>query len=211
VVVVVTVCLIPQRRYRLLFFASRSMFPIMETAPRLFFFSAHNRVWQMVRGYFLRKFGESAPLLSAVEREVLQLCMSALIKLGRYGPRTLSYRSTLPNRERKVERTSTGCGSAVNPLNTEKVLIILHRERELYSVGESIRPKLEIKNHGEFPIEISRGFEFDWERLVFANPNAAHLIGVRLPSEFLGHRFGSKLEKQNSSTCQFPTTSIYGS
>lgn len=87
--------------------------------------------------------------------------------------------------------------------NSETVQVILHSERELYSVGESIRLKLELRNQGEFPIEISRGFEFDWERLVFADPNAAHLIGpdgqdklrpYERPASFGGFRPPIRLE-----------------
>lgn len=55
-------------------------------------------------------------------------------------------------------------------------------------MGESICPKLELRNQGAFPIEISRGFAFDWERLAFAEPNAAHLIGPDGQDKLLPYR-----------------------
>jgi hypothetical protein len=97
--------------------------------------------------------------------------------------------------------------------NSETVQVILHSERQSYSVGESIRPKLELRNPGEFPIEISRGFEFDWERLIFADPNAAHLIGpdgqdkllpYRRPASFEGLRPPIRLEARKAEWLYLP-------
>ena len=83
-----------------------------------------------------------------------------------------------------------------NQQDSHKVAVILHADRDRYLVGESIRPKLEIRNHHEFPIEISGGFEFSWDRLAFSSPNAAYLIGpdgtdrmipYQRPSSFTGY------------------------
>jgi hypothetical protein len=60
--------------------------------------------------------------------------------------------------------------------DSRKVQVILHPDRESYRIAESIRPKLEIQNQHEFPVEIVGGFEFDWERLAFLSPNAVHLV-----------------------------------
>lgn len=60
--------------------------------------------------------------------------------------------------------------------NSKTVLVILHPDREIYSIGVSIRPRLQIQNHNHFPIEIF-GFIFSWDQLAFSSPNAAYLIG----------------------------------
>ncbi len=58
----------------------------------------------------------------------------------------------------------------------EIVQVILYPEQDIYSIGEPIRPKLQVKNNGQAPIEIY-GFVFGWDKLTFNLPNAAHLIG----------------------------------
>jgi hypothetical protein len=54
--------------------------------------------------------------------------------------------------------------------------VILHPDRETYSMTESIRPTLEIRNRSDYSVEIVGGFAFDWERLAFCTPNAVHLM-----------------------------------
>ena len=54
--------------------------------------------------------------------------------------------------------------------------VILHPDREMYSMTESIRPRLEIRNRSDSSVEIVGGFAFDWERLAFCTPNAVHLM-----------------------------------
>jgi len=56
------------------------------------------------------------------------------------------------------------------------VTLTLHLDRDRVSIGESIRPQLEIRNRGARDVVFGTGFAFDWERLVFAGPNAVHLI-----------------------------------
>jgi hypothetical protein len=55
--------------------------------------------------------------------------------------------------------------------------LILHAERARYSVGEPIRPKLEIRNDGDAPADLGPGLVFDWERLAFVAPSAVRLVG----------------------------------
>ncbi len=62
-------------------------------------------------------------------------------------------------------------------INGQMVQLILHSDRGIYSVGESIRPKLQIKNHNSFPIGIHGVFVFSGDKIAFSSPNAAHLIG----------------------------------
>lgn len=55
------------------------------------------------------------------------------------------------------------------------VQVILHLEREEYSIGESVSPRLQVLNGKVSPVKIS-GFAFDWDELAFSEPNAARLI-----------------------------------
>jgi hypothetical protein len=65
--------------------------------------------------------------------------------------------------------------------------VVLHRDRETYSVGESIRPKLELRNRSGSALEIS-GFEFDWDVLAYSDPNAAYLIAPDGQNKLLPYR-----------------------
>lgn len=56
--------------------------------------------------------------------------------------------------------------------------IVLHSDREKYSIGESVRLKLQMVNSGTEPVTIS-GFVFDWTRLAFSSPHASHLLDPR--------------------------------
>jgi hypothetical protein len=49
-------------------------------------------------------------------------------------------------------------------------------DRQVYEIGESIRVKLRLTNRGVSPVAI-RQFVFDEQRLAFAPPSAAHLVG----------------------------------
>src|SRR5262245_10089769 len=49
-------------------------------------------------------------------------------------------------------------------------------DRQVYEIGEAIRVKLRLTNRGASPVAI-RQFVFDEERLAFAPPSAAHLVG----------------------------------
>src|SRR5688572_19313639 len=60
---------------------------------------------------------------------------------------------------------------------SQKLEVIVYPDRPVYSVAESIRPKLEIRNRHECPVQIAGGFECNWDRLAFTSPNAAHLFG----------------------------------
>ena len=62
-------------------------------------------------------------------------------------------------------------------VDTYQVHLILHEEEKLYSIGEPIRPKLQILNKTARKIEFGDGFIFDWADLAFAKPNFLHLIG----------------------------------
>ncbi|MDH4187265.1 MAG: hypothetical protein OEV08_09720 [Nitrospira sp.] len=62
-------------------------------------------------------------------------------------------------------------------MDAKKISLILHEEKTEYSIGEPIRPKLQILNKTSWKAEIGNGFIFDWERLGFSNPNCVHLIG----------------------------------
>jgi hypothetical protein len=72
-------------------------------------------------------------------------------------------------------------------INDQTVEVILHPDRTMYSVGESIRPKLELRNHRASPIEIP-AFAFDWNMLAFSSPNAAHLIAPDGQDKLLPYR-----------------------
>lgn len=61
-------------------------------------------------------------------------------------------------------------------METDLVNLVLHLERSSYSIGESIRPKLQIQNRTSRQVVFRTGFVYDWERLAFAAPNAVHLI-----------------------------------
>jgi hypothetical protein len=54
--------------------------------------------------------------------------------------------------------------------------VILHPDQDRYSIGQSIRPRLQLWNLSDAAIEI-HGFAFDWDTLAFSPPNEAHLIG----------------------------------
>jgi hypothetical protein len=58
-------------------------------------------------------------------------------------------------------------------------LLALHAEKASYSIGEPIRPQLQILNNTAQQIESGQGFVFNWDRLAFAEPNAVHLVGPR--------------------------------
>jgi hypothetical protein len=49
-------------------------------------------------------------------------------------------------------------------------------DRQVYEIGEAIRVKLRLTNRSASPVAI-RQFVFDDERLAFAPPSAAHLVG----------------------------------
>lgn len=61
--------------------------------------------------------------------------------------------------------------------NSNQIRLVLHEEKTLYSIGEPIRPKLQILNNTARKIEFGYGFIFDWAELAFAEPNFIHLIG----------------------------------
>lgn len=63
------------------------------------------------------------------------------------------------------------------PSQSPALRLILHPERARYSIGEPVRPRLEVRNDGDTPAELAPGFAFDWERLAFVAPHAVHLIG----------------------------------
>jgi len=54
--------------------------------------------------------------------------------------------------------------------------VILHPDRDRYSIGQSIRPRLQLWNLNDADIEIP-GFAFDWDTIGFLPPNEVHLIG----------------------------------
>jgi hypothetical protein len=58
-----------------------------------------------------------------------------------------------------------------------RLRLSLHHERDVVSIGEPIRPKLQVTNEGDGPVRLDPGFVFDWERLAFAPPNEVHLLG----------------------------------
>src|SRR5262245_38709708 len=58
--------------------------------------------------------------------------------------------------------------------DVQGVQLILHLERDHYSIGESISPRLQIMNHRSTPIEV-RDFVFDWDDLAFSGAGAPHL------------------------------------
>jgi hypothetical protein len=60
--------------------------------------------------------------------------------------------------------------------DTNQISLVLHEERTVYSIGEPIRPKLQILNDTNHKIELVHGFLFDWEDLAFAKPNFVHLV-----------------------------------
>lgn len=79
----------------------------------------------------------------------------------------------------------------------EDLEVALMLDRDVYAIGEPVRPRLRIGNTGEAPITI-RGFRFDDEALAFSPPSAAHLVGpgghdhllpyaVRGPGAAVGH------------------------
>lgn len=54
--------------------------------------------------------------------------------------------------------------------------IIVHSDREHYSIGESVVLRMQLRNGTALPVTISTGFVFDWERLRFSSPHAVHLL-----------------------------------
>ena len=60
---------------------------------------------------------------------------------------------------------------------SNQVQLILHKERAVYSIGEPVRPKLQILNNTTQQIVLGHGFRFDWEDLAFAEPDFVHLVG----------------------------------
>ena len=57
------------------------------------------------------------------------------------------------------------------------IRLLLHKERDEYSIGEPIRPQLQIINGTAERRELGRSFRFDWDVLAFSDPNFVHLIG----------------------------------
>jgi hypothetical protein len=103
-----------------------------------------------------------------------------------------------------------------NQTEGQEVAVILHADRDRYLIGESIGPKLEIRNDHEFPIEIAGGFEFSWDRCAFSPPNAAHLIGpdgqdrmipYQRPVSFAGYGPPIKAEAEKSEWRYVPISS----
>lgn len=62
-------------------------------------------------------------------------------------------------------------------VDNHRVRLVLHKEKAVYSIGEPIRPKLQILNDTPQEVALGHGFVFDWETLAFAKPNFVHLIG----------------------------------
>jgi hypothetical protein len=62
-------------------------------------------------------------------------------------------------------------------LEHDQLLLTLHVEQAVYSMGEPIRLKLQISNNTGRQTGTGQGFVFNWEQLAFAEPNAVHLIG----------------------------------
>jgi hypothetical protein len=62
-------------------------------------------------------------------------------------------------------------------LEHDQLLLALHAEQAVYSIGEPIRLKLQISNNTGRRTVTGQGFVFNWEQLAFAEPNAVHLIG----------------------------------
>jgi hypothetical protein len=83
-------------------------------------------------------------------------------------------------------------------VSANSIRLLLHAERDLYSIGEPIRPQLQIINGTAERRELGQGFRFDWDILAFTDPNFVHLIGSggaelalpyrREPSYFAAHQ-----------------------
>lgn len=53
--------------------------------------------------------------------------------------------------------------------------LVLHPDRDQYSIGEAIRPRLQIRCQREVSVAF-KDFAFTWEKLAFSAPCEAHLI-----------------------------------
>jgi hypothetical protein len=53
--------------------------------------------------------------------------------------------------------------------------LILHPDRDQYSIGEAIRPRLQIMCQRDVQVAF-RDFAFTWDKLAFSSPSEAHLI-----------------------------------
>ena len=62
--------------------------------------------------------------------------------------------------------------------STSRLSLILHEERNQFSIGESVTVKMEVINYSDQNVEVP-GFQFDWDELVFRTPNDVRLIGPR--------------------------------
>lgn len=60
---------------------------------------------------------------------------------------------------------------------SDRMHLALHGERDTYTIGEPIRPRLQAVNNTARVAELGRHFAFDWERLAFAEPDFVHLVG----------------------------------
>jgi hypothetical protein len=58
---------------------------------------------------------------------------------------------------------------------TQAVQLNLYLDRDRYSVGEPVVPRLQILNTGATLVEFLL-LVFDWDRLAFSDPSAAHLV-----------------------------------
>jgi hypothetical protein len=63
------------------------------------------------------------------------------------------------------------------PSDHNQVRLVLHEARKVYSIGEPVRPKLQILNTTDQKIVLNKSFVLDWEDLAFAEPNFIHLVG----------------------------------
>ncbi len=66
--------------------------------------------------------------------------------------------------------------SVPDPVSVHSIQLLLHQEREAYSIGEPIRPQLQLSNRTAERRMFGPGFRFDWELLAFSEPNFVHLI-----------------------------------